>query len=160
MSYFITKMVSSEGPDGDTEFWTDYLNNPIKSFSYLSEPRMPSSYWFNYDLVYDEYVALGDLKFRGKYVVGNVLTVISIWNSEESRTNFEADVNVDAYMSAQLFPWDSVTNEPIDLETAQSEIQTLLASDNYVIRDCADELITTGMVLGDTLHDQPLTEVF
>lgn len=159
MTYFITKSVSSVGPAGDAEYWVDLINNDLKKISLLTEPPMTLEYWTNYNLVYDEYVAANELLFRGKYVENKVLTVISVWVDETRRLEFLSDVNADLYEDNKTFTWDTKVGFVADANTVHSEIQSVLDSENYVIRTCAPEFEVTGMVVGDMQQDQPLVEI-
>lgn len=160
MSFFVLKHTAVSGPDGDTGYFADALNNSSKRFSNLSSTDLGEWFWENFELVSGEYEAAGSIKFRGKYIDDNgSLVVYQVWESEAVRREWETEVNLSLYTSNQSFTWDTAEESTVELADVQSEIQTLIQSNNYVIRFCADELQVSGMIIGDIMLNQPLTEV-
>ena len=61
---YITTMVSTAGPDGDSDFFSDYINNPSKRYQDWSAPVLPATFWENYDSVYLSYKDANKIIFR------------------------------------------------------------------------------------------------
>lgn len=157
---FITKHVAAVGPNNDATYWNDYIGNSDKDFATLCSTPMSNTYWTDYGTVSTSFETAGKVKFRGKYVdSANKLHVVAIWDSETERRNFETQADISTFNAVQTFSWESITENVIDANTAATEIQTVIDSGDYLIRYCAPELQTTGMVIGDPLLGQVQTTV-
>lgn len=159
MAYYVTTMKSTQGPDGDQNFFSDYISNPNKRYQDWSAPLLPESFWLNYDAVYVYYRDNNKIIFRSKHVdSNNDMFVTHVWESQAVREQFLIDVDHAKFETNKSFNVDRN-----DYEASNSEIKSLIDnvinSGNYVIQVCLPEFQRSGMVIGDPLKGDTLVTV-
>ena len=159
MAYYITTMVSTEGPGGDPNFFSDYITNPNKRYQDWSALALPADFWTNYSAVYLNYRDNNKIIFRSKHVdANNDMFVIQVWESQAVREQFLIDVDHATFEANKSF-----SVERNDYEATSAEIETLIddviASGDYIIQICLPEFQRSGMVIGDPLKGDTLVTV-
>lgn len=152
-------MISTEGPEGDPNFYSDYITNPNKRYQDWSAPVLPENFWLNYDSVYLNYRDNNKIIFRSKHVdANNDMFVTQVWESQAVREQFLIDVNNDLFEENKNF---NITRNDYLAETAEVEsaIDDVIASNNYIIQVCLPEFQRPGMVIGDPLKGDVLVTV-
>lgn len=156
---YITTMVSTAGPDGDSNFFSDYINNPSKRYQDWSAPVLPATFWENYDSVYLSYKAANKILFRSKYVdSNNDMFITQVWESQAVREQFLIDVDHAQFESNVSH---GITRNDYEANTSviESVITDVLNSGDYIIQICAEEYRRSGMVIGDPLKGDELVTV-
>lgn len=165
MDFFVLKNIAVSGPDGDSNYFADSLFDGSKTFAAMNSANTiagmtPTSYWSNFELITSEYHDSGDLKFMGKYInTDGHLVVYQVWTSETARRNWENEVHLSNVQSTQTFSWDTAIETTANTAEIDAEIQTIITSDDYIIRYCAEEFRVSGMFLGSIMVGETLTEV-
>jgi hypothetical protein len=159
MAYYVTTMISTEGPDGDPNFFSDYITNPAKRYMDWSAPALPANFWTNYSAVYLNYRDNDKIIFRSKHVdANNDMFVTQVWESQAVREQFLIDVDHATFESNKSF---SIERNDYEANTSviESLIDSVIDSGDYIIQICLPEFQRSGMVIGDPLKGDTLVTV-
>tara|TARA_B110000503_G_scaffold126422_1_gene195017 strand:- start:2411 stop:2872 length:462 start_codon:yes stop_codon:yes gene_type:complete len=152
-------MKSSTGPDGSSEFFSDYITNPSKRYQDWTSASLPEDFWSNYAAVYVDFRDNNKIIFRSKHVdVNNDLWITHVWPSETIRQEFLTAVNHTVFDASRSIPVEN-NNYDTDTAGAESVIADVLASGNYIVQICLPEFRVSGMSIGDPLKGDPLVIV-
>jgi len=147
--YYLTTFETKYG-----DFFQDYLTNKQKRFQTFLQGE---DFWKTYVSTYKWAKEQGILLLRAKVIEGNEFTLFQIWESEQSRKEFDSKVDEDYFLENFKFEYTR-SNKTIN-EKQKLELIKQIMSSNSILQWVHPDHRVTGMTIGDPLKNDSLVTV-